>query len=409
MMNSYTRIASLVLAFGFFFGCSGTKNSTDDTTDLSSGDSAEARLEQRVSAIDQQLQSDPYNPSLYFEKGEQLIKWAREKEDPDQRMPLYTEANLVLEKADSLLKTQPDSSVDTLHYDQLRKVAWSSEHNRGIEQYRDASSEEDYRLAAIYFNNATTIMPDEPSSYQMAGKAYFEGDELQQAIAILDRGRINVKPPPVDLLESLAFLYVETDQLQNAIMIYKEARSRREHSFNLMHGLSNAYIEAEDHHNAITILQELSNRKPNNITYRYSLASEYYKAGREELIAIAGELEEDREFNAADFAMADSLFNQAENYYIDIVDSRSGDAHYLYETVQFYHNKAAQYQRLLPYLDQQRETQIKKHIEQNISASVPLLEQLTEQHPTEQMWKYLYRTYSYLGMQEEAEKAKANY
>ncbi|WP_211483150.1 tetratricopeptide repeat protein [Fodinibius roseus] len=398
-----------MLAFGFFFGCSATRSSTDHTNNISSGDSGEAHFEQRITAIDQQLQSDPYNPSLYFEKGELLIKWAREKDDPDQRTPLYTEADLVLEKADSLLETRPDSSVDTLHYDQLRKVAWSSEHNRGIEQYREASSEGEYRQAAIHFNNATFIMPAEPVSYQMAGKTYFEGNELQQAIVVLERGRINVSPPPVDLLESLAFLYVETDQLQNAITIYKQARSQRKNSFSLMHGLSNAYIEAEDHHNAITILRELSDRKPDNITYRSSLASEYYKAGREKMITMTGELKEGKEFDAADFAIADSLFNQAEDHYVDIVDGQSGDAHHLYETVQFYHNKAAQYQRLLPYLDQQRETDLKKRIEQNISASVPLLEQLTEQHPTEQLWKYLYRTYSYLGMQEEAEKAKANY
>src|SRR5690625_1657387 len=210
-------------------------------------------------------------------------------------------------------------------------------------------------------------------------------------------------------MESLAFLYVETDQLSQAIRIYKEARSRLKYNFNLMHGLSNAYVKAGDHQNAISLLQQLTDQKPQNITYRLLLASESYKAGRESIIAVADELEDHNRFNSAAFSTADSLFGQAEHHYTSILDSHPDNAQLVYKVVQFYQNKAAQYQRLIPHLDREKKKEMTSAITDNVAASVPLLEQLTEQESTDQLWEYLYRTYSFLGMQTEAEQAKANF
>lgn len=409
MLHHYTRMASLVLAFGFFFGCSSTEPTSGGISSESSENLSEAQLKQRISDLDKQLQSDQYNPALHYHKGALLIKQAQQKEDLIQRGPLYSEADLLLKKADSLSGAKPNDNIDTLRYDKIRRVAWSNEHNQGIQISQNASSEKDHQKAALHFNNAAVIMPDSSISYQMASQSYYKGGEPQKAIDILESARINAGPLHVELLESLAFLYVETDQLPEAISIYKEARSLLSHNFNIMHGLSNAYIEAEDHQNAIDILQELAQRKPDNTRYQYSLASEFYKSGRKEIIAMASDLEEQKEFNSSSYVLADSLFDQAEAHYEYILEKKPGDSHFIFETVQFYQNKAAQYQRLLPYVKQPRKKEITKVIEENIAASVPLLEQLTEQQPTKRMWEYLYRTYSYLGMQAEAEKAKANF
>src|SRR5699024_610548 len=143
-------------------------------------------------------------------------------------------------------------------------------------------------------------------------------------------------------------------------------------------------------------------QKPQNITYRLLLASESYKAGRESIIAVADELENHNRINSAAFSTADSLFSQADHNYTSILDSHPDNVHIVYEVVQFYQNKAAQYQRLAPHLDQEKKKEMTSAITDNVAASVPLLEQITEQKPTDQLWEYLYRTYSFLGMQTEA-------
>lgn len=403
MINVYTRIAGLVLAFGFFFGCSVTKNTSDNDSP------SEGSYEQRIAAVDKQLETEPHNPALYYEKGTLLVEWAQDKKEASQRTTLYEEADHFLQKADSLSDTGRGTDIETHEDDQLRGLAWSNEHNQGIQTTQSASSEKDYRQAAIHFNNAAAIMPDSSVSYKKGSQAFYKGDEPQKAIDLLERARTKVTPTPVELLEPLAFLYMETDQPSKAITIYKEARSRLSHNFNLMHGLSNAYIEAEDHKNAIDILQQLTDKNPENTTYRFSLASEFYKAGREKIIAITDELEENSAFNSTAFSIADSLFSQAETHYSYLIDKEPENTRFVYQTVQFYQNRAAQYQRLLPHLSQEKKKEMTNNIEKNISASVPLLEQLTEQTPNKQLWEYLYRTYSYLGMQKEAEKVKSNF
>ncbi|SMO74637.1 tetratricopeptide repeat protein [Fodinibius sediminis] len=409
MITIYTRMASLVLAFGFFFGCSVSKNTFDKAPTAASDKLSEAQLEQRISAIDKQLESAPANSALYYEKGSLLIRWAQAKEQPSRRTPLYSKAEIILQKADSLFESRPVARLDTQHYYKLQKIAWSEEHNQGIQASKNASSSEDYRQAALYFNNAIAIMPDSLISYKLGSRMYYKGNEPRRAITVLEYARQNVTPLPVDLLESLAYLYVETEQLAKAIQTYEEARARHRHSFNLMHGLSNAYIEAGNHHNAIQLLLQLHNRKPGNTKYQYSLASEFYKAGREQVIAMVTELEEKDNFNTAVFSTADSLFGRAEHHYRQILNRQPNNAQVLYKTAQFYQNRAAQYQRLLPHLRDENEADIRRMIQQSISSSVPLLEQLSRQKPSKRLWEYLYRTYSYLGMKTKAEEAKANF
>src|SRR5699024_623486 len=75
LMNiTCTRMAGLVLAFGFFFGCSASKPTADNPGTYSSNHLSKDRFNQRMKVIDEQLQSDRYNPALYYEKGTLLIK-----------------------------------------------------------------------------------------------------------------------------------------------------------------------------------------------------------------------------------------------------------------------------------------------------------------------------------------------
>ncbi len=63
-----TRIASLVLAFGFFISCSTLSPSSDKNSELSDN-LTEAQLKQRIDSLDKQIASEKNNPGLLYQKG----------------------------------------------------------------------------------------------------------------------------------------------------------------------------------------------------------------------------------------------------------------------------------------------------------------------------------------------------
>lgn len=411
MIDFNTRIASLVLAFGFFFGCSTLKNTPDLPANPSATDQlSEAQFEQYLAGINQKIADNRQSPVLYYQKGALLTRWAQQRQNPEQRTPLYTKADQALSTADSL--SDSNATMDNSRrrdIDQLRKVAWSNEHNQGITALQHASNPDDYRKAAVYFTNATAIMPDSIASYKRASKAYYKGNQPQKAVAALESARQKADPLPTEITESLAFLYFQTGQYQKAIEAYKRARTQRNHSYNLMHGLANAYMKAQEHRQAVGLLEQLVNQRPGNLTYRYSLASEAYQAARQQLQNIAQDLEKDHAFNIPVFQLADSLFNIAKIQYRYLRRNQVPNDKATFKLAQFYQNKAAAYQSLLPYVNRSRSEEITSIITQSVSSSIPLLEQLTRKNSnrSKQLWQYLYRTYSYLGMQEKAQNAKS--
>jgi predicted Zn-dependent protease len=408
MIYSYTRIASLVLAFGFFFGCSILQNSSDPSSEPISDNLTEAQLEKQLIAVRNQIDENPNNPELYYRKGVLLTQWAPDKA-PSERTAYYTEAREALHTADSLYKRNPsDETGPPRTTDQLRSVAWSNEHNQGIAKLQNAGSRSDYLQSATHFRNASIIMPDSVIAYQMASEAFYRGEQPQEALQILKKGLQNIGTPSVKLLESLAYLYLETNQPERSVKLFEQARSLNQRNFNIMHGLSNAYIQAGDHQKAIALLRQLSDRQPGNTTYQRTLASQLYEAGSAKLTDLLTQLKERDRFSKELFTAGNSLLKQAEEQYTSILEEGGSHKEMTKVAAQFYYNRAALYQKLLPYLPDAQNKELEPIIKRSLSASIPLLQKLTASAPSKQLWQNLYQAYTYLGMQEEAKKAKTN-
>ena len=408
MTNLFTRIAGLVLAFGFFFGCSVLNKSSNKQTTDSSSALSETQIKKQVSDLEEKLDSTPENTSLLLQKGSLLTKWAQKKDDPQKRTSLYFKADQSLSMADSLAVIA-DNNSNREEISQLRKVAWSNEHNQGVQSFQNASSEKDYNRAAIYFKNATAIMPDSATSYQMASKAFYKSNQPQKAIAELERARTEVDPLSVELLETLAFLYMETNQPKSAVPIYQEAQSMTNHNMGIKHGLANAYIKAGKHAKAIEILRQLAAQSPDNIIYRQSLAAEFYYLGQQKVSALLSKAESQKTITEADLSAIDSLFQEAQNLYSFMLDNRPDNMTVLEESARFYHNAAVHYQNLLPHLKQQQKDHISDDISKYLSSSIPMLEQLVKKKSQQAHWESLYQAYRYLGMTKKAQNAKAKF
>ncbi|HEX6983278.1 MAG TPA: tetratricopeptide repeat protein [Balneolaceae bacterium] len=405
MIHSITRITSLVLVFGFFIGCS----TLSSTNKKKSQELTEAQLQKQLDSLNTLLSQEP-SPKLFYKKGLFLTELALKKENPRQRPSIYRNARQALNKSVEL--SNASNSFNDKKAQELLKVTWSHEHNQGVRilQQDSTLANPDYERAAAHFNNATIVIPDSSISYEMEARAYYKNQQNERAISALVDAKQNIEQAPVSLLEQLAFLYLETEQAQKAIAIYEEAEPFSNQNLNLLHGLSNAYITAGQHQKAVELLQSLIESKPKNIIYRQSLATELYFIADQKLESVVSALQNGETLEETALETVDSLLNRAENQYQQILNDSPDNPEVQRGLALFYQNNAAKYQQLLPLVEEQDEQLIKDNIEQLLSSSIPLLEQLAGQQPDdEQIWKSLYRAYSYLGMQEKADNAQSNF
>lgn len=407
MYNRFTRIASLVLAFGFFISCSSLQPSTQKTS--STSNLSEKQLRKKIDSVDQQLKNNQPSPKLLYRKGDLLTMLARKQKQPDQRSSIYSKAQQSLSKAAELYRDTPQEETEKVQ--ELLKVTWSNEHNQGVQTLQRDSTKgsPDYKRAAAYFNNATIIIPDSAISYKMEAKALYKNQQPQEAIKVLEKARTNIEDMPALLLEQLAFLYLENNQPQKAVQIYEQAESFSNQNLNLLHGLSNAYISAGNHRKAAELLQQLVKRKPDNVIYGQSLATELYFIAEQELENVIPNIREGNPINETDYSKADSLLAEAEEQFKRTLAKNPKDQDLMLSFARFYQNSASKYQQILPFVKQENKAPIESSIKRYVSESIPLLEKVVGERPNEQqIWQNLYQAYSFLGMEQKAQNAKSN-
>ena len=408
-MNSYfTRIASFVLAFGFFISCSVLQSSQSEPQ--SPRNLSEKQIQQKIDSLNSQITSGALSASLYYQKATLHTKLAQKRNNPNERTPMYVSAHEAFTKAADLYQGSATPRTEKIR--EKRKVMWSNEHNQGVQiLQRDTSdTTPDYTRAAAHFNNATVIIPDSAISYEMGARAHYKNQQLEKAIRVLEEANQKIDDLSPLLLEQLAFLYMENNQPQEAIGIYEKAESFSRQNMNLLHGLANAYINSENHQQAIQILEQLIKNEPENVIYGHSLATELYLTAGEKLQQIIPDLRSGNNIQSTAFSTADSLLQRAEERFKQTISANPNDRDLKLSFARFYQNSASKYQQLLPFVKKENKQQLENTIKEYVSSSIPLFEQLAEQIPDEQqIWHNLYQAYSYLGMDEKAQNAKSNY
>lgn len=409
MQITITRIVIPIIGitFGFFIGCS-TLSPSSQTT-VPPDELTKQELSAEIASADKQIEAGQANADLYYHKGYLLTQYAQKLEDPSERTATYQELQTTLKKAEKLFEVANLPSGKQ-KVDELLKVTWSSEHNLGVQIMQSDSTleSEDYEKAATHFKNATEVLPDTAISYKMEARAYYRNGKETQALSTLEKAKSQIEELPAEMLEQLAFLYLETEQPAKAVAIYEEAESRfSSNDLNVIHGLANAYISAGEHEKAIDLLNELVENEPDNIIYAQTLATEYYRLGSSRLTKlIDGSASSDNK--EALLAEADSLFSKARQQLESSISRNTGNQVLLKALAGFYRNTSAKYQKVLPEVPDDEKAGINEIIRDYLSSSIPVYESLAKLNPdSKDYWKNLYQVYSYLGMSEEAEEAKS--
>lgn len=408
MYTKFTRIVIpfIGVTFGFFIGCSTLFPSSKNSQPQNNFTGKELKAE--LESVNRQIGSGQQNADLYYQKGYLLSELAQKTEEPGQRSTIYKEMYQALKSAE---QSYEDSNLPSgkQKVDELLKVTWSKEHNKGVQIIQtDSTLKSDaFERAAAHFNNATLILPDTAISYTMEARTHYQNHAYDQAISALERARQTIDRLPSEMLEQLAFLYLKDEQPRKAITVYEEAESFSDDNLNLIHGLANAYITAGEHQKAVELLSLLVENEPDNIIYSHTLATEYYYLGAQKLDEIIDAYGQQKSV-ATLLSEADSLINAARDQYEKARSSSPGDSEIQLAFARFYQNAATKYQKVLPAAPDGEQSRLKQRIKQYLTSSIPLYKNLAQQNPdSSEFWSSLYQVYSYLGMSEEARQVKS--
>lgn len=410
----FPRMAILMqigIAFGFFIGCS-VINSLKKSESDSGPNPTTAELEQRLSEIETEISENPANAEIYYQKGRVLNKLAHLQPAPQDRTEYYRQMRQSLMKSGSLFQSSTNrEGVDKV--DEIQKVSWSFEHNQGVEILRTDSTLKsgDFNRAAAHFNNAITIIPDSVVSYKMKAQAHYRNHQVGSAIETLETADNRITSLPSDLLEQLAFLYLEENRHQQAIELYERAELFSDKNLNLIHGLANAYITAGEHAEAVELLQALVESEPENVIYRESYGTELYNLGLQKFDSLLAESNGNPAVTEQYYEQANTLMNRSAEQLKKARELNPESIGLKKQLAFVYQNIATQLRQVKPQFDESTQREIDKNIEANLNHAVSLFEQLVNQGPepeqTRRYWKQLYQAYSYLGMQQKATEAKA--
>jgi len=402
MANFITRLASLVLAFGLFYGCSVFSSTSNQEPSIPQ---TKENLEERLNYLNNQIQVNPRDPTLYFDKGNILNELAHKIENPEARHSYYARMRESLNKADSLYGSLIDETGKS-NIKELLQVTWSNEHNQGVEimQTDSTLTRESLEEATAHFSNAITIIPDSLISYELKARAHYRNQQPTNAIKTLETAVTEVEQVPSPILEQLAFLYLETENPAQAIETYEQADSFSSTDPNVIHGLANAYMLAGQHHRAIDLLRQLVEREPKNALYRQTLGNELYSLGSTVLDSL---ITSGNNLTRADVDYIDSLFTDAEKQLNDARSLNPGNGEFKQNLAFFHQNYATQLKKIHKYYASPDSAVMEEEIREHLRSAISLLEELTREYPeNRQYWKNLYQAYSYLGMTEKAREAR---
>ncbi len=400
-----TRMASIVLAFGIFFAVS---CSVFESTESSVEPTQLQQLNDQITRINLALEADPNNQDLKIQKASLLNEYASQQSNPSDRYPIYQ--NLY-----SLNHQEgPNDNSEISEITDILVKAWTTEQSSGIrllQLNRNSEANEHFYEILAHFDNAIVLQPDSLITYNLMSTTFYENGSIRNAIETLENGMNRTLEPDPELLEKLAYLYLETGNTEESIIIYENLVSNNSNDNRLLHGLINAYMISQRHSDAIIQLEILSEEFPARYFYKEELATQLYflfSTKTEELYS---------EFEAGE--PIDELIEEL----LEI----SNDAHTIYESLQttipsneeslfrmgtFYINSVNNLTSIQSTvtLTTEIDSQIQSLIQNYNDNSIELWEKLTEMNPDNMEYVYtLYNLYIDAGMSEKADSIERSY
>ena len=249
-MISFIRCAVLV-AIGFFLGCSNTLKNVESLVQ-------EQAYFQALKELEEGLEKRPENEQLWLEQGRIHLIYS-ETDEPIQRTYHYKTAYFSFEEAQRL----GVDSTQNAEIDNLLQRYWTKEHNAGIRALESGEYEDRLRDASSHLRNAVELKPNEISSYIALSNSYYSAAKIKLAFKTLRDAEENLDTPNAQIYEKLGFLSLEQGDIEESITFYQRSIEIADNK-NAAFGLVNAYILSGESLMAVELLSSLLERYPND-------------------------------------------------------------------------------------------------------------------------------------------------
>ncbi|NBC27447.1 MAG: tetratricopeptide repeat protein [Bacteroidetes bacterium] len=395
------RMTSALLVFGIFFTFFISCSSLQKTT-LSAEDYYEQnKYQQALERVNAELTEYPDDNSRKLLKARILRNLAVNGQRPAERQSIYRSMRNTIEEVQfSSAADAYDASADS-----ILSTAWAHEQGEGVRFLQQDGSENFnryYDLIIAHFDNAITIIPDSLVTYNLKATTHYRHGELDKAVATLESIGENGFEKPVDSREKLAYLYLESGDIDTSVELYASLVSDFPNNSTYRQGLANAYILGDRHEEATTILETLANEFPNRPEYSEALSTErFYQLHQE-----ASRLISESSLTPGDAVqIADSLRSIAEAFH-SVEQSLPNSTERNERITNFHLDAASLLQRIGNSLDASSEASetLSAERDNHLKDTIPILQNLYESNAENVDYaRKLIRVYQSLDMTSEAE------
>ncbi|MFW6157321.1 MAG: tetratricopeptide repeat protein [Balneolaceae bacterium] len=432
-----SSVFTLAIFIGLFVGCQSTNPFVSDVESDLLMEEYESALENAERAVEEY----PDDPLSYYYKGVALGQYAGTLDDPEERREYYEEMNEAYDQAREMFAEMEDPPRAAQGLDEdienQRVTLWGTEHNQAIEYATDDSlqqaTENPNQFAIGHLRNATIIEPDSALSWSVLSQIYAMEDQLEESAETLQRAlEVSDEPEYEDYLR-MGDLYLILERPEDAVSSLQEAQEAFPDSVEITQKLADAYQGAGQTDRAIEVVEGLIEDDPENPQYYRALGTQYYQTALEvgenleddysEIFEMEQELEQAEGSEAEEIEQRiqeleeetsevqeryDELSEQAIDALSRAVElDPEDDSSYNTLGIIYQNRSAALFEERNRTPDNEEAEQIDQEARDELREAMNYYEQAAELDPENtDYWQSLFRVYTTLGMDEEAEEAE---
>ncbi|MEX0772178.1 MAG: tetratricopeptide repeat protein [Balneolales bacterium] len=437
MIIQKTKFILIVACVALFAGCAATDPNIDSAKMSRTLMDYEGVIESAEAAIE----ANPESGDGYYYKGIGLTQKAFDQ-DPQKREQLYSEAKEFFDQAKELYETEGKTGDEAAELPNYIVDVWGEEHNLGIGLIAEdfVSTEEDSLiLAEHHLNNATAINPDSVQSYSILYEVNYLLGNTDEAISNAEHTVHDLGSTDLYNYYRLSYFYQEEEDYDSALDILHQAREDNPDEIEVVQELANLYLTLGDTDRALETTQSLIDSDPENPQYRLVYGTQVYQLVLDMDETISGyydevfennqEIREENSKAQPNTSRIQELEDRNSELNSNIEDLQEDVDHFsdrAEEELQIaaelnpdnpaahstlgiiYQNRAAAlFERRNATEDMALAEELDSEARELLEASIPFYAEAAELEPDNpENWRALFRVYTTLGMDEEAQEAQ---
>lgn len=431
-MKSLKPLLLIFLFAGILWGCETTSPLVNDVqVQLLTGNYDEA-----LSIVNDAIAEDENNYTAHYYKGYVLSSQAESLEDPRDRQEYYERARESYTRAKEIMSSLEEEPAEYQELEDTVTSYWADEFNAGVNILNDdstrAATPDPNYTAIAHFENAATIQPDSALTYQVMSSAYFNEEEIDEAVRTYEIAMDMLETPEAADYEYMVGILLVDESYERAISYAQEGLEMYPDENIFIQLLADAYLQSGQRDEAIELVEGLIEDDPENPQYRRVLGTQIYQIVSELNDEVSEHYEEvfelrqqlrnasgsEQEQIESEIDELQSLINRKETDADELVEIAIREMKKVTELVPddesanfilgiIYQNRAASlFDRRNNTEDNQEAQQYDEMARENLEQSLVYYERAAEINPDNpENWESLFQVYTILGMEDKAEEA----